>query len=119
MGYRRDVHFELTAENIPLNEEIPPLVFHTLIENGLTHAFQPRENGRFWLRYEKIDSEVVFTIKNNGSRLRESMQKHSEIKEGLGLRYVKARLEESFPGKWTIEHVMDQGLWKVTIRIKK
>lgn len=118
MGFRRDAHFELITENVPDHEEIPPLIFHTLIENGLTHAFQPRESGRFWLRHEKIGQETVFTIKNNGSRLRDAASGQSEIREGLGSRYVKARLEESFPGKWTVEHGIEQGLWKVTIRIK-
>ncbi len=119
MGYRRDVHFELKAENIPLNEEIPPLVFHTLIENGLTHAYRPRENGHFWLRYEKIGNETVYTLKNDGSRLRDFARGKPAMDDGLGMKYVKARLEESYPGKWTIEYGIDGDFWKVRIRIKK
>ena len=119
MGYRRDVHFTLTAENIPADQEIPPLVFHTLIENGLTHALRPRENGRFWLRYEKIGDEDVYTLQNDGSRLRDIDRERPEIKEGLGFKYVKARLEESYPGRWTIEYGIDRNFWKVMIRIKR
>jgi len=120
MGSRRDVHFELLMENIPKNAKVPPLIFHTLVENGLTHAYLPREDGRFWLRCEQKDQWIIYHLKNDGSQLhRFSQQEESEIEEGLGLTYVKARLEESFPSKWSIEYGLKNSLWEVVIHIKK
>ncbi|UCE06868.1 MAG: histidine kinase [bacterium] len=120
MGSRRDVRFELITENIPEDEEVPPLIFHTLIENGLTHAYLPRENGRFWLQYEKNGREILYRLKNDGSQLqRFSEQENWEIEEGLGLTYIKARLEERFPSRWKIEYGLKNGFWEVNIHIKK
>ncbi|MCB0294650.1 MAG: histidine kinase, partial [Calditrichaeota bacterium] len=45
MGYRQDVQYALEAQNLPGEEKIPPMIFHTLIENGLTHAYRSGENG--------------------------------------------------------------------------
>ena len=42
----------------------------------------------------------------------------SEIEEGLGFSYIKARLEESYPGKWNIEYGLKNGFWETCIKIK-
>ena len=120
MGSRRDVKFELSKEHIPEDESVPPLIFHTLIENGLTHAYAPDENGRFEIQYD-IDAErTVYTVKNDGSRLQEfAQQDPPDIEEGLGLAYVKARLEESYPARWTIDYGLKAGQWEVVIQIRK
>lgn len=120
MGARREVRFELLTENLPKDDRIPPLIFHTLIENGLSHAYLPRENGRFWLHYEKNGSEIHYRLQNDGSQLHGfSNQEKSDIEEGLGLAYIKARLEESYPSRWKIDYGLKNGLWEVNIQIKK
>jgi len=120
MGSRRDVQFDLDAENIPEDGMIPPLIFLTLIENGLTHAYRPRESGRFRLRCDVDGPDVVYTLSNDGSRLSEWAEKQpAELEEGMGLAYVRARLEESFPGGWTVDYGLNGDVWDVRIRIKK
>jgi len=120
MGSRRDVQFELDADGLPPDETIPPLVLHTLIENGITHAYGPRESGRFRLRVSADGRNVVYTLSNDGSRLREWADKGpAELGEGMGLAYVQARLEESFPGKWSVDFGLKGEAWEVTIRIRR
>jgi LytS/YehU family sensor histidine kinase len=120
MGSRRDVQFQLLTENISEDEKIPPLVLLTLIENGLSHAYSPRENGTFWLSFKQDNHVKQYILKNDGSQLKKfSQKKISDIEEGLGLSYIKARLEESFPGKWKIEYGMNGGFWETKIRLEK
>jgi hypothetical protein len=38
-------------------------------------------------------------------------------REGTGLRYIKARLEESFPGGWTVQGEPHAAGWRTTIEI--
>lgn len=119
MGSRRDVKFELVTNDIPEDVVIPPLILHTLIENGLTHAYLPNENGRFALEYKKMGKETVFTLRNDGSQLDTFVQQRdSEIEEGLGMAYVKARLEESYPSRWKVTYQMNDGFWEVMIKFK-
>jgi LytS/YehU family sensor histidine kinase len=120
MGSRRDVQFELDADRLPPDEMIPPLVLHTLIENGITHAYGPRESGRFRLRVSADGRNVFYNLSNDGSRLKEWAAKGpGELEEGMGLAYIQARLEESFPGNWKLDYGIKEGAWEVTIRIRR
>jgi hypothetical protein len=115
MGIRRDAVYTLVAQNIPTNETIPPLVLHTLVENGLTHAFKPKEHGYFWLTAERSDGVIQYQLQNNGSLVRKrSLQ---SIEEGMGLKYVRARLEERYPGNWSLHYGMNGEKWEVLIKI--
>jgi len=96
------------------------MVFHTLIENGLTHAFNPKENGEFHLSCAQNDKETIFNLQNNGSRINNFAGLDIEkIDEGLGLRYIKARLEESYPGKWNMSYGINDKVWEVKIIIQR
>ena len=118
MGFRRDALYELIC-NHPCDEEmIPPLVIHTLIENGLTHAMKPRENGTFWFSCYTEPGFKRYILRNNGSSLPVTSQgEHPRHAEGTGLKYVRSRLEEAFPGKWELKYGMKEGLWEVKIAI--
>jgi hypothetical protein len=120
MGYRRDARYELRTEGPCCQGEIPPMVFHTLVENGLTHAYGPKEDGVFRLVCAATPDEIRFRLSNDGSRLaRLGGQSEAQIEEGMGLRYVKARLEESYPGRWRMTYGLAGGSWDVEIVIAK
>jgi sensor histidine kinase YesM len=118
MEFRREASYLLTVDNMCMGESIPPMVFHTLIENGLTHAFHPKENGEFHLSCSPNEGEIVYRLQNGGSRIKKLAELASEkIEEGLGLRYIKARLEESYPGNWDLSYGINEALWEVRISI--
>jgi len=120
MGYRRDAEYQLNTLNIKNSVMIPPLIFHTLIENGITHSYKPKEKGGFLLEYSENQEKTVFVLKNNGSLIKTNQELvDTEIKEGLGTKYVKTRLEESYPGKWELEYGINNENWEVKITIKK
>ncbi|MEW6194928.1 MAG: histidine kinase [Bacteroidota bacterium] len=118
MGYRLEAKYELIKQNIDYSLKVPPLVFHTLIENGLTHAFKPKEDGKFWLTFNRANNFIEYKLLNNGSLLQEKQnQDENEIEEGTGVKYIKARLEESYPGKWQLNYGLKDNLWEVVIKI--
>lgn len=118
MGYRLEAKYELIKENIDYSLKVPPLLFHTLIENGLTHAFNPKEDGKFWLTFNKTNNFYEYRLLNNGSLLKEN-QNENEIEEGTGIKYVKTRLEERYPNKWQLTYGMKNDLWEVVIKISE
>ena len=118
MGHRRDATYRLIVEGVSSGERIPPMVLHTLVENGLTHSYQPRENGTFYLTCERTPRETVYRLRNDGSRIARLTGLAAEaIEEGMGLKYVRARLEESAPGNWRLDYGVRDGLWEVTIAL--
>ena len=115
MGLRHDKNFTLEIKGeIDEDEKNPPLILHTLIENGLVHGFKGRDEGVFiFTRIREPEGRVVYRLSNNGSR-----EVNPTRRRGLGLRYIKTRLEESFPGRWELHSgpLTPEG-WEVKISV--
>ena len=118
MGYRNNTRYTLITKGISGNERVPPMIFHTLIENGLTHAYRTGESGTFYLKCIKNNGIIHYLLRNDGSKLRRfSQQNQTQIEEGIGLKYIKARLEENVPSNWNVEYGYKDGFWEVNIII--
>lgn len=112
MECRKGKRFQLRVDSVDHDRAIPPAVLHTLVENALTHN-----------RYE---DDVEFTLREEKSRKTRRYifdapcaattqpQSHSD---GTGLRYVKARLEENYPGRWMLQTGEIDGCWRTTIEV--
>ena len=114
MSYRKGAKFTLVVRDINEEESVPPMIFHTLIENGLTHGYENNNNGTFALQRKQTPDAVQYIISNDGECANDGMKKSS----GFGMQYIKARLEESYSGMWKIESQNNSGHWEVTIEIK-
>lgn len=106
MGFRQGVDFRLESSGVDPSSPIPPAVLHTGIENAITHnAYDP--------------GEVVFRLTESLQEGRRILQlrtplagaARSSVVEGGGTRYVRARLEESAPGDWSLTAGPDGGDW--------
>ncbi|MBU1099516.1 MAG: histidine kinase [Bacteroidetes bacterium] len=120
MSFRKEVEYTLNTRISSPEERIPPMIFHTLIENGLTHAFEIGESGCFNIE-QSVEFDVIkYSISNNGGRLKTLENKSKdEIEEGLGLKYVRSRLEENISGKYDFDYSFDDTLWQINISIKR
>ncbi len=114
MSLRHDKRFTLRLEGIEAGEKIPPMVFHTLVENGLTHGYAGKEGGEFILSRSEDEAAVHFTLFNDGAA-----GKTSAESGGLGLKYVRARLEEAYGPGWRLDSRPVDGGWAVSIAIRK
>ncbi|MBN1540746.1 histidine kinase [candidate division KSB1 bacterium] len=121
MGYRRQAAYQLKDRGIDTQAHVPPLIFHTLIENGLTHAFHVGEDGVFDLEGFSNERLTLYRLSNLISATGGDApgQPADEWEEGLGLRYVRSRLQESFPNRWKLDAGRENGRWCVEIIIYK
>ena len=133
MSLRKGVQCALElAPGVDEHDLVPPALFHTLIENGLTHLLPlggvqrfklcaVREPGR--ARYtlvahcEPTDRERTPTCAPLNVSAPPVLVRPAPRREGTGLRYIKARLEESFPGRWTLHGEPIEGGWQTVIEI--
>lgn len=108
MSLRRDVRYSLRTEQVDEEALVPPAVFLTLVENGLTHA-RARRGVEFLLRSCRDgDTERHVFLAPRGAPAEAegpanapaSVTAVDTAVEGTGSRYVKARIEESFAGRW-------------------
>ncbi|MCC2548608.1 histidine kinase [Hymenobacter sp. BT175] len=111
MGFRRQSEFVLETRGLLGTEQVPPATFQTLIENGLTHGYAQRGTGRFVLTKEPLVRGVRYRLFNDSDAAACSRP----VVEGTGSRYVKMRLEESFPGAWHLRSAPVNGGWAVEI----
>ena len=116
MGYRFTANYEFVTEGNYCGQKIPPLIFHTLVENALTHSYLPKENGTFKFSFENGGKTTRYKLTNNGSQITMLNSKpNEEINEGMGFKYVKSRLEENFPGRWSLNYGLFNNNWEVEI----
>jgi hypothetical protein len=138
MSLRRGVHCSLELSGVEPDALVPPALFHTLIENGLTHLL-PRDGRQdFQLRVEPRGDVRRYTliargerqhdgaVGRNGERSRvaastsvaAATRRPDGMKEGTGIRYIKARLEESFTGQWSLSgRAVPEG-WETIIELR-
>jgi len=114
MGLRHDRSFEFIREGLDGTETIPPLIFHTLIENGITHGMKGKREGMFRLEKEILQSgETRYVFTDNGT----PDPSGGKGKTGLGFRFIRTRLEEVYPGRWQLAAGPTEKGWRVAITI--
>ncbi|MEW7292090.1 histidine kinase [Aquimarina sp. 2304DJ70-9] len=115
MEYRKEINYFWEEEGIDPKEKIPPAVFHTLLENGITHSLPLEDNSiTFKLIFESNSHYKCYTFLTFAANVRQST---SNKKEGTGLKYIKARLTESYHEKWDFTSVPTNKGWKNTLKI--
>lgn len=114
MEYRKEINYSWEEEGIDPEQKIPPAILHTLLENGITHSLPQEDNRiRFKLIYEANGDFKSYTFLTFAKVVSQSSIKE----EGTGLKYIKARLTESYQSKWDFSsEPTDQG-WKSVIKI--
>ncbi|MEM0964060.1 MAG: hypothetical protein AAGK21_16145, partial [Bacteroidota bacterium] len=110
MGYRRDVRFDLDASGVDPDGPIPPAVLHTLVENAVTHNAYPPGRVQLTLRETRREGRRRLTLRAPLAGAAREMPR-----EGGGLRYVRARLEESVDGPWSVRSEAAGDAWVTDI----
>jgi LytS/YehU family sensor histidine kinase len=113
MRARTDVDWELAVDGVEGGVRVPPALFLTLIENGFSHQVARPADRTFTLRMTAQGGRVRFEFLSPGEVTAET----TRVAGGTGLRYVRARLEESFPGQWTLTQAAVNGGWLTVIEI--
>jgi hypothetical protein len=114
MGLRRGMECTLEVADVDENSPVPPALFHTLVEGGLTHQIPRDGKLKFVLQAAYLPGLARYTLTVHGG----NPPAPASRREGTGLRYVKARLEESFAGRWTLAAGPVAEGWQTVIEIK-
>ncbi|GAA4278696.1 hypothetical protein GCM10022259_34210 [Aquimarina mytili] len=115
MEYRKEINYLWEEEGIDPEEKIPPGILHTLLENGITHSL-PREdnNIRFKLIFESNTDYKCYTFLTFAAPVKKGTNNSTE---GTGLKYIKARLTESYHEQWDFTSEPVHHGWKNIIKI--
>jgi LytS/YehU family sensor histidine kinase len=114
MSYRKGADYKLETIDIDEKDTIPPMIFHTLIENGITHGYENKIAGTFKLQRVKNSNCTKYVLTNDG----DFNPEESKGSTGFGAKYIKGRLEESYPGKWDFTSSKTAGGWESIVEIR-
>ncbi|WP_082434909.1 histidine kinase [Pedobacter sp. Hv1] len=114
MHYRKEIQYTWDDEGIDKNEEIPPALIHTILENGITHSI-PLADGTigFSLKFRRTEESKVYVFKTKA----QNRPNTSGTADGNGFGYVKARLTESYGNNWQFFSEAIADGWETTIKI--
>lgn len=113
MSLRKEVVYLLHTEGINPDDLVPPALIHTAVENGITHNHECDGKMEFFLGFEQLKNQRKYTLISSG-KTRKTIAKKTG---GTGLKYMEARLQESFPNQWELRsRPVEQG-WKTEIVI--
>ena len=115
MGFRHDLQFDLTTQNIPSELMVPPALLHTLLENCFTHN-----------RYTCSPTTFVFSCVEQGDSFKlimkspiNSNSSNESLNTGTGLKYIESSLTENFTNDWQMSSAAENEFWVTTIKIPK
>jgi hypothetical protein len=81
-----------------LDAEIPNLILQPIVENAIRHGIAPRASGgRVEIGARREGGTLVVEVRDDGRGLREGWDAGPAA--GMGLRNVRARLEQLYPGQ--------------------
>ncbi len=113
MSFRKEEFYEFHCENINDHDLIPPAVLLTIVENGISHKKDEAGSLNFFLESNSNKSHITYHLIAKGS-----FHKTGKLPmPGTGTRYIKARLQESFPDKWTFESYDIEDGWENKITL--
>lgn len=114
MGMRQKQLLCLETTGLDGNETIPPGIFHTLIENAVSHNRYRDEKTVFEIEKFRIGDEIQYVL----SAPMGMNTDHKSHSTGSGTKYVTSRLEESYPGRWHFDSQETDGHWVTKITLK-
>ncbi|OJJ16823.1 hypothetical protein BKI52_33505 [marine bacterium AO1-C] len=115
MEYRKSACFEFITQGLDGNEQVPPGIFHTLVENAITHGYGVKRQGKFILSKHTEGVYTTYSFFNDGE-----VQASDLLSQGYGtgFKYIEARLQESYSDRWHLERQIINEGWEVKIQIK-
>jgi sensor histidine kinase YesM len=114
MSYRKGADYKLETIDVDEKDTIPPMIFHTLVENGITHGYEKKIAGTFKLETIKNSNSIKYVLTNDG----DFNPEESKGSTGFGAKYIKGRLEESYPGKWNFTSNKSNEGWESIVEIR-
>ena len=110
MSLRKDVAYELELDGVEGQRLVPPAVFHTLVENAITHGpAADRVTLRLSARSEGDRTRYVFE-----APIDDDVQSSAE---GGGTRYIEARLREAWGEAWSFRQGRSGAQWRAEIEV--
>ncbi|MBL8113896.1 MAG: histidine kinase [Acidobacteria bacterium] len=110
MGLRKDVRYELETDGVDGSRLVPPAIFHTLVENAITHG-PAAAHVTLRLRERRDGARIEYVFEAPAE------ESGAPNCPGSGTRYIEARLREAWGDAWSFRQERAGSLWRVSIAV--
>lgn len=111
MGHRQGTAFALQVSGLDEGAPVPPAWLLTLLENAFSHN-RYTQPAIFGLTEDRIGGRRRYTFIAPAGEGTVPI-----LGEGTGSRYLKARLEEAFPGAWDLSDGATEAGWTTVVEV--
>ena len=116
MQFRKEIRYELEQTGIEPSDLIPPAIFHTILENGITHSLPPADGRiRFKLSFTRSAEYKQYQLLTCAPT--RPAEKGGKAGSGTGFQYIAARLKESYGTGWAFHSAAVPEGWLTSITI--
>lgn len=116
MQFRKEIRYELEQSGIDPADRVPPAIFHTVLENGITHSLPPADGClRFKLSFERCGKHKHYRLLACAPA--RPAEQGGKAGSGTGFQYIRARLQESYGNGYTFHSGAVPEGWLTSITI--
>ncbi len=112
MSLRKDVTYDLDDSGFGPNLLVPPTVFHTLVENAVTHGSSDLRHVQLHLEARRVGDRTHYTFESPAAP-----EDDRGYVPGDGTRYIEARLSEIWGDGWVFRQGVSGEKWRVEIEV--
>jgi len=120
---RYEDNLQVTFDIDPLAEEypIPSFLVHPLVENAVKYGMKSSEMPlKIELQARVVDEQLVINVRNSGKWIpHDDPDKSKPSGTGTGLKNVQQRLENRFPGNYSLNIEESKGWVVVCLKIQR
>ena len=114
MALRNDVAYSLSVD-VDGTRQVPPAVFHTLVENAMTHGATGEMRLTSHMTGKRL--KYVFEVEDRQSCLSGQAGLPVLHQPGAGTRYIEARLREAWGNAWSFRQGRAGSTWRAEIEV--
>lgn len=108
----------LKTVGISGTEQLPPAIFHTLIENAFSHNAYEENSIEFVLSRESLDDQNVAYVLS-APMAKQQTSAYRKLGTGTGRKYIEARLAQSFGRHWEFFEEINENHWVTRITVNE
>ena len=112
MSLRKEIAYALEVDGVDDDRPVPPAVFHTLVENAITHGVS--DNGHVTLRLSARTSRTRVRYVFEAPAGEDAADGNPQ---GTGTRYIEARLRETWGEAWSFRQGRVGAIWRAVIEV--
>ena len=109
MMFRLQRQFSLSCEGFADDDQLPPGILHTLIENAFTHNDYGQADIGF--EFSKREQEQGVLLRFDAPLVERASSRFEHLGTGTGFSYIRSQMKQGYGESWRFREEIENGRW--------